>query len=257
MLCAPPTLARQGKGEAGTESLVALLLALEAQQYVLSPNSNWGHLINEAQAITWRRPHCAGLHSRAPAHSGLGPRGCNEVMWLPGRKRIQNETERLCVEAALKPTEDKIEDILRPSAASVRRGAARSQLDPYSSSASERAWMTGDKAGKICETAVSEDQVNAARHSLGYSVATWMPARHKARQPTEAEWSALSCFRGKRGARYPIEPLSGMARHPFTQLGCPFDGSVAMASPTNHIPSPCQPVRGATFTNGQCCCWCA
>ena len=111
--------------------------------------------------------------------------------------------------------------------------AGSNQHSTYTSSDAERAWLTGDKAGKICETAVSDEQVVAARHSLGYSAATWMPARQKARQPMEAEWSALSYFQGEQGTRDPIEPLSGMARHPFTQLGCPFADSVTMASITD------------------------
>ena len=39
--------ARQSDGEIGLESLVALLLSLEARLFVFSIGSNWGRLINE------------------------------------------------------------------------------------------------------------------------------------------------------------------------------------------------------------------
>lgn len=86
---APPQLAQRSDGSLGITSLAALLLAVEAKYYVLSPNSNWGHLINEVQALAWRRSPCVGQSIRRGANSpdtGTSTR-CPWVVWARSRPR--------------------------------------------------------------------------------------------------------------------------------------------------------------------------
>ena len=89
---APPRLAERSDGSLGITSLAALLIAVEAKYYVLSPNSNWGHLINEVQALAWRRSPCAGQSIRRAASSnnpteqlGMFTR-CPWVVWARSRR---------------------------------------------------------------------------------------------------------------------------------------------------------------------------
>ena len=53
----PVDFARRSSGALGLESLVSLILALEARSYVLTMASNWGRLIEEARRAAWL-PRC-------------------------------------------------------------------------------------------------------------------------------------------------------------------------------------------------------
>ena len=68
----PVDFARRSSGALGLESLVSLILALEARSYVLTIASNWGRLIEEARRAAWL-PRCGQNCTRmvavgAPPH---------------------------------------------------------------------------------------------------------------------------------------------------------------------------------------------
>ena len=59
--------------------------------------------------------------------------------------------------------------------------------------------------------------------ALKYSSRAWFPQGKPAPIPTTEEMAALSHFRVKgqaKGSVEPIEPLSGIGRHPFAKIGC-------------------------------------
>ena len=74
--------------------------------------------------------------------------------------------------------------------------------------------------------------VEEARLWLAYSMKAWLPAGELAPIPSRDEQKALSYFRlnlpenstspsgADEGFMEPIEPLSGVARHPFARVGC-------------------------------------
>lgn len=89
----------------------------------------------------------------------------------------------------------------------------------YCSSITELAWFNGSKVGLICKTATSAAQIDGTRHSLSYSHRVWHPRKHAAGTPTAREAASLSWI--KQGGNFePIEPLSGIARHPWAEVGC-------------------------------------
>jgi len=55
---------------------------------------------------------------------------------------------------------------------------------------------------------------------ITYSQRAWLPRSKPAPTPTEAETAVLSHFTDKEMAQEPIEPLCGIARHPFAKVGC-------------------------------------
>lgn len=55
---------------------------------------------------------------------------------------------------------------------------------------------------------------------ITYSQRAWFPRSKPAPNPTAAETAVLSHFTDKKMAQEPIEPLSGIARHPFAKVGC-------------------------------------
>ena len=94
----------------------------------------------------------------------------------------------------------------------------------YRSAANELAWLDGARRGKICATAELPEVEAAAQVWTGYAKRAWRPGGRIAPTPTPEERRALSHFRVEpaRSAAFvePIEPLHGVARHPFAQVGC-------------------------------------
>ena len=111
-----------------------------------------------------------------------------------------------------------------------------SRTTGYRSSAGELVWLDGRRRGKICATAKMPEVEVAALHWTSYSQRAWRPGGAPAPKPTPEERQALSYFhvgpRHRPGHRShgqnhtavhyvePIEPLHGVARHPFAQVGC-------------------------------------
>ena len=101
-----------------------------------------------------------------------------------------------------------------------RRSMAHLPVTAYRPAASEAVWLDGARKGKICATAELPDVEEAAKLSTAYSNrAFWATKGEPAPTPTVAERKALSQFHYGRldGDHYaePIEPLTGVGRHPF------------------------------------------
>ena len=102
------------------------------------------------------------------------------------------------------------------------------RITGYRSSKGELAWLDGQRSGKICATADMPEVETAAWHWTRYSDRAWRPSGQPAPAPTPEERQALSYFRVKNHGHNgtttddeePIEPLHGIARHPFAAIGC-------------------------------------
>ena len=95
----------------------------------------------------------------------------------------------------------------------------------YHASAFEAEWFTSDAdgpswpGGKICAISGRETQRDATPHWLRFAYA-FRGEQPRAPNSTEEE-AVLSRFVGRDGCAEYIEPLTGLARHPWaTQLGC-------------------------------------
>lgn len=98
----------------------------------------------------------------------------------------------------------------------------------YSPSAFERAW-THLRRGEIC--ALAKRQWGGAKRWLSYSTRS-AGSIGALRRPNSEEERVLSWF-CEDGVAEPIEPLSGMARHPFAMLGCNLHEKPFMPAETN------------------------
>ena len=105
------------------------------------------------------------------------------------------------------------------------RDGAVTGVTGYRSAASELVWLNGTRKGKICATAESPEVEASARKWTSYARRAWRPGGGPAPKPTPEEWRALSHFHvGQRHDRSvtafvePIEPLHGIARHPFARV---------------------------------------
>ena len=78
----------------------------------------------------------------------------------------------------------------------------------------ETHWLRSKKAGHICETILSQKQMNRIWTNFPQDV--FIPDGKSPRDPTTAEHQVLSHMwtAGVPGPSQPIEPLSGVARHP-------------------------------------------
>ena len=99
----------------------------------------------------------------------------------------------------------------------------------YEPSKVERKWLTGDRKGRLCATASEPSMQEAAKVWLSYSAhgAVWAPAGHSPPRPTAEQAEVLSHFVVEaNGHEYknPIEPLHGIARHPFGLHKRPMGG---------------------------------
>ena len=96
----------------------------------------------------------------------------------------------------------------------------------YRSSESELLWLNETRKGKICATSELEIVAREARLSLQHAARAFhSPAGKPAPKATLNERAALSHFhigamRDSNSRFEPIEPLSGIARHPFASVGC-------------------------------------
>ena len=93
----------------------------------------------------------------------------------------------------------------------------------------ELTWLAGDVAGRLCATAKVPAMTAAAQTWLDYSAqpGVWAPANQPPPRPTPAQVAVLSHFvvrNGTRIHREPIEPLYGVARHPFGVARCATSG---------------------------------
>ena len=91
----------------------------------------------------------------------------------------------------------------------------------YEPSALEREWSTGGLHHRICETAKLPHQISGARTWVEYIAQAsrggpWTPRR----PPSAAERRVLSRIVDRDGCEGFIEPLTGIARHPFASIGC-------------------------------------
>ena len=99
-----------------------------------------------------------------------------------------------------------------------------STITGYHSAANELVWLDGERKGKICETAKMPKVKAAALHWTNYSQRVWRPNGRPTPKPSPMERAALSRFHyGSSATTHysePIEPLHGVARHPFAGIGC-------------------------------------
>ena len=87
----------------------------------------------------------------------------------------------------------------------------------YAPSPYEQVWFDGPAAGSICEK--TSWQVEGSLAWLSYAKATRSGSAR--RPPTTEQQRVLSRFDSADGTTEYIEPLTGMARHPFTPIwGC-------------------------------------
>ena len=89
----------------------------------------------------------------------------------------------------------------------------------YKSAEIERVWLDGQRKGKICATLNTSASKAASTAWLSYSMRAWLPGGQPAPEPTPEERTSLSHFRVG-NVLEPIEPLTGIARHPFARVGC-------------------------------------
>lgn len=99
----------------------------------------------------------------------------------------------------------------------------------YLSANSELVWLSEKRAGKICATSELDDVAWGSRLAVSYAKRAFDPRGQPAPSASPDENKALSHFYRHNGtsphgegnhALDPIEPLSGIARHPFAQVGC-------------------------------------
>lgn len=95
----------------------------------------------------------------------------------------------------------------------------------YESSSMEMKWLDGERSGRICATAQEPDVVTAAHEWLKFSNDGFRSPRVKPLAPTAAQAAVLSYFHTA-GQKEPIEPLHGVARHPFAKVGCGGDADI-------------------------------
>lgn len=82
----------------------------------------------------------------------------------------------------------------------------------------EGRWINGKVSGHICSMAWKEVENRDSMKWLEY--AATMNNGNEARDPTEDEARVLSHFQCADGSTEYIEPLTGVARHPFARVGC-------------------------------------
>jgi len=96
-------------------------------------------------------------------------------------------------------------------------------FERYESSDMELTWLTGDiaKGKMLCEHAKKPAIVAAAQTWVNFTSqpAMWAPAGRPAPSPTQQQDKVLSHFLVQ-GHMEPIEPLHGVARHPFGVPAC-------------------------------------
>jgi hypothetical protein len=97
--------------------------------------------------------------------------------------------------------------------------AAEPPFTSYTPSSAEAEWHTSPKKGRICETTVKPGQIQAAKNWLSYSIPSF-DLNHSLPLPlNEIQRQALSVMRYG-NVLEPIEPLHGIGRHPFANVGC-------------------------------------
>ena len=102
------------------------------------------------------------------------------------------------------------------------RISTHDRTNGYQSCQIEREWLDGERKGKICETQNAPGMKEASEQWLSYSTRAWLPGGKPAPEPTPEEHKSLSHFRVG-DVKEPIEPLTGIARHPFASTGCGGD----------------------------------
>lgn len=105
-----------------------------------------------------------------------------------------------------------------------------SSVDAYESSNMELQWLTGTWKGGLCAHAKDPVVTAAAQTWIDYSSqrGVWRPGRRPPVQPSAAQAEVLSHFVltiDGRTHQQPIEPLHGVARHPFGVNICAMDAS--------------------------------
>eukprot|EP00908_Phaeocystis_cordata_P024093 Transcript_6568.p2 GENE.Transcript_6568~~Transcript_6568.p2 ORF type:complete len:407 (-),score=126.45 Transcript_6568:1540-2760(-) len=111
------------------------------------------------------------------------------------------------------------------------RAMRKTDMCKYFPSPIEKEWTDASAKGKICEIAGRPNQVIAANLWLQYA------AEANLRNPTVEEREVLSRFEcsNELGTWTEwIEPLTGIARHPFAKVHCPWS-PVSVRSETNDI----------------------
>lgn len=88
----------------------------------------------------------------------------------------------------------------------------------YTAGRQEGRWINGKVSGHICSMAWKEVENRDSMKWLEY--AATMNNGNEARDPTEDEARVLSHFQCADGSTEYIEPLTGVARHPFARVGC-------------------------------------
>eukprot|EP00900_Chrysochromulina_parva_P022894 jgi/Chrpa1/5238/Chrysochromulina_OHIO_Genome00015904-RA len=90
-------------------------------------------------------------------------------------------------------------------------------IEGYQSSEMELTWLTGNIAnGTLCDHARKPEITANAQTWVEYSSqrGVWAPGQRPAAKPTPQQTKVLSHFLVQ-GHQEPIEPLHGVARHPF------------------------------------------
>ena len=104
------------------------------------------------------------------------------------------------------------------AAAATDIAAAGDGYVRYEASELEMLWANRSARGRICELARDAAQVALARGWLAYSERAFRPDGARAPPADGGAWRALSRFRARDGTLEPIEPLTGVARHPFAHV---------------------------------------
>jgi hypothetical protein len=123
--------------------------------------------------------------------------------------------------------------VVRPGAvnATVPIQPPHGRTQVYLPSEMEMQWVDGRRRGKLCATARNPSMERSAMVWLNYSKRAWLPGGRPAPKLEPTEQAVLSHFQlSKRGdtddtgerlfETVPIEPLHGIARHPFARVGC-------------------------------------
>ena len=96
---------------------------------------------------------------------------------------------------------------------------AKATFSSYSPAANEDEWLNGEpKRGSICATAALPSQLKAAETWLSYSTSIFTQKGPQPRPSSLQQESLSSMHYGS--ISEPIEPLHGIGRHPFSNVGC-------------------------------------
>ena len=165
--------------------------------------------------------------------SALSPLLRHESAAAPPRSRAHALNRGLRKISAPMKTKRRVRRFNRTAAKSSLTealGSTTLQRCHYIPSPVEQSWMTRNISGHICEHATHSSQIRAAHEWLEYVREARGATSHLTRSPIHL--SRWHCDDGR--VEY-IEPLTGIARHPFAKVGCRYPKWMERQNRTTHV----------------------